>query len=83
MHKKYRVKSTEPSTTTMEITREVPSGYMVLIRTTGEWRRGERVEFISESLFQTCLRTGYITAVSETRAEQPAEDSARSQSVPA
>ena len=83
MHKKYYVKSSETSTTTMEIIREVPSGYMVLIRTEGEWNSSERVEFISESLFETCLRTGYITAMSETVAGPPAQGSSRSESVPA
>ncbi len=83
MHKKYHVKSSEPSTTTMEITQEVPSGYMVRLRTEGEWGHSERVEFISQSLFETCLRTGYITAVSETVEEKPVRESARSESVPA
>ncbi len=83
MHKKYRVKSSETSTTTLEITREVPGGYMVLLRTEGEWNSSEQVEFISESLFETCLRTGYLTAVSETVTQKPQQEPTRSESVPA
>ena len=83
MHRKYHVKSSDSSTTTMEITQELPSGYMVRLRTEGEWDSSERVEFISGSLFETCLRTGYITAVSETVTEKPNRESSRSESVPA
>lgn len=65
MHKKYHVKSSFNVVKTLEITREVAGGYMVSVQSAGQRRNVEQVEFISRTLFETGIRTGYLTPYPE------------------
>ncbi len=75
MHTRYRVKGRDSACKTVEITQEVPGGYMVRLRCETAWNSSEEIEFMSETLFRTCLRTGYLSAESETvaRAMKPSK----------
>lgn len=66
MQTRYRVRGHDSVCRTLEITQQVPGGYMVRLRCETAWNSSHTVEFISESLFRMCLRTGYLQAESET-----------------
>ncbi|MBI9102223.1 MAG: hypothetical protein JEY99_07405 [Spirochaetales bacterium] len=59
----YRVKGNAGQSTTMEIIEEHPDGYHVLIIREYDNFREESREYLSAELFETCLRTGYLTAI--------------------
>lgn len=65
MHKKYHVKSSTNVVKTLEITREIADGYMVSMQCAGQGRHTEQVEFISKTLFESGVRTGYLTPYPE------------------
>lgn len=56
----YRVRGMAGWDTEIQIVREYPQGYDILISTTTETSVRESAEFIARDLFETCLRTGYL-----------------------
>ena len=64
--KAYKVKGTVGRTEILEVLREKPEGYQVKItRNYSDWKEEKR-EFMPRELFETCLRTSYLTEVSGT-----------------
>ena len=55
----YRLKSSNP-TDYMTILREMEDGYVVKIVRDRDGYEEETTDFLSKSLFESCLRTGYI-----------------------
>jgi hypothetical protein len=61
--KAYRIKGSKDRTEILEILREKPEGYQVKItRDRSGWLE-EKNEFMPRELFETCLRTSYLTEV--------------------
>lgn len=61
----YRVKSSEGVQKFVEITREYPDGYDMIVTDIHEDYKKEHKEFINRHLFETCLRTGYLIKIEE------------------
>ena len=62
--KAYKIKGSKDRTEILEVLREKPEGYQVRItRDRSGWLE-EKQEFMSRELFETCLRTCYLTEVS-------------------
>ena len=59
----YRVKSPEGTQKFVEIEREHPDGYEVVVTNIYEDYKKEHKEFINRHLFETCLRTGYLIKI--------------------
>jgi hypothetical protein len=59
----YRVKSSEGIQSFLEVTKEKSDGFNVRITCIYEDYKKEMNEFINRQLFETCLRTGYLTPV--------------------
>jgi hypothetical protein len=59
----YRVKSSEGIQSFLEVTKEQSDGFNVRITCIYEDYKKEMNEFINRQLFETCLRTGYLTPV--------------------
>lgn len=59
----YRVKSSEGIQSFLEVTKEKGDGFDVRITCIYEDYKKEMNEFINKQLFETCLRTGYLTPV--------------------
>lgn len=59
----YSLKSHANSTDYMEILREMDGGYIVKIVRDKDGYRDETTDFISATLFESCLRTGYLTKI--------------------
>lgn len=55
----YRLKSSNP-TDYMTILREMEDGFVVKIVRDRDGYEEETTDFLSKSLFESCLRTGYI-----------------------
>lgn len=62
----YKVKSSEGIQSFLEITKEKNDGFDVRITCVYEDYKKEMREFINRQLFETCLRTGYLTPVENT-----------------
>ncbi len=58
----YRLKSSNPSDY-MTILREMEDGYVVKIVRDHDGYEEETTDFLSKSLFESCLRTGYIEKI--------------------
>lgn len=58
----YRLKSANPSDY-MTILREMEDGYVVKIVRDRDGFEEETTDFLSKTLFESCLRTGYIEKV--------------------
>lgn len=59
----YKVKGNETVETYLEIVKEKTEGFDVLITCVCEDYKKEMTEYMSKDLFNTCLRTGYITEI--------------------
>ena len=57
----YKIKSSEGVNSFMEILKEQNDGYEVMITCIYEDYKKELKEFLNKQLFDTCLRTGYLT----------------------
>lgn len=65
----YRVKSSKGMNTFMEIVKQRKHGYDVRITCVYEDYKKEIEEYLSKELFQTCLRTGYLTPIASDTGE--------------
>lgn len=65
MHTKFTVKGSKSFERTLEIVKELHAGYLVRLINKGEWRQTESTEFMTRSLFESCIRTGYLRPVPE------------------
>ena len=63
----YKVKGNETVETYLEILNEKQEGFNVLITCICEDYKKEMTEYMSKDLFDTCLRTGYITEIGAER----------------
>lgn len=61
----YRVKGISGLDTHMRVLRENDEGFEILITTRTESRTRTSQEFISRSLLDSCLRTGYLLPVDD------------------
>jgi hypothetical protein len=62
--KQFAIKSGSVEPSMLELLDEVGAGYRVrIVMKKDDWD-DVKEEFMSKELFDTCLRTGYITAVS-------------------
>jgi len=59
----YRIKGNGTAPSYMEIIQEQAAGFDVLITREYENCLKQTSEFMTRALFDTCLRTGYLTAV--------------------
>lgn len=59
----YKVKGNHSAATTMEIIEEKSEGFVVSIVQEFENCRKATRDYISRELFDSCLRTGYLTKV--------------------
>ncbi len=62
----YTLKSIGKTTDYMEIVREVEDGYVVRIVRDRDGYDEVKTDYISKSLFDSCIRTGYLTKIEET-----------------
>lgn len=58
----YRLKSSNP-TDYMTILREMEDGFVVKIVRDRDGYEDETTDFLSKTLFESCLRTGYIEKI--------------------
>ncbi|OQY31288.1 MAG: hypothetical protein B6241_14450 [Spirochaetaceae bacterium 4572_59] len=64
--KAYRIKGTKDRSEILEVLRENTDGYQVKItRDRSGWLE-EKKEFMPRELFESCLRTSYLTEMSHT-----------------
>lgn len=61
----YRLKSHNQSLDYMEIVSEAEDGFIVKIVRDQDGYEDVTTDFISNELFETCLRTGYITKIED------------------
>jgi hypothetical protein len=62
--KQYAIKSAGADPSLLELLDETEGGYFVrIVHRHDEWE-DVREDFLSRDLFDTCLRTGYLTALS-------------------
>ena len=61
----YTLKSIGKNTDYMTVFREMDDGYVVKIVRDKDGYDDITTDYISKALFDTCIRTGYITKVSE------------------
>lgn len=60
----FSIKSADSVPSVLELMEEIENGYYVrIIRNKDGWEE-VKDEFLSHDLFDTCLRTGYLTAMS-------------------
>ena len=59
----YSVKSIGKTTDYMTVVREMDDGYVVRIVRDEDGYNDVTTDYISKSLFDSCLRTGYITKI--------------------
>jgi hypothetical protein len=58
--KRYAIKGAAGSFSTLELVREAEDGFSVRIIRNYEDYQDVREDFLSKSLFETCIRTGYL-----------------------
>ena len=63
----YTLKSIGKSTDYMTIVREMEDGYVVRIVRDRDGYNEVKTDFISHSLFERCIRTGYLTKIEDTQ----------------
>ena len=61
----YTLKSIGKSTDYMTIVREMEDGYVVRIVRDRDGYNEVKTDFISHSLFESCIRTGYLTKIED------------------
>ena len=64
----YTLKSIGKHTDYMTVVREMDDGYVVRIVRDKDGYEDVTTDYLSKALFDTCLRTGYITKVQESNA---------------
>jgi len=64
----YTLKSIGKNTDYMTVVREMDDGYVVRIVRDKDGYEDVTTDYLSKALFDTCLRTGYITKVQESNA---------------
>ena len=64
----YTLKSIGKNTDYMTVVREMDDGYVVRIDRDKDGYEDVTTDYLSKALFDTCLRTGYITKVQESNA---------------
>ena len=63
----YTLKSIGKSTDYMTIVREMEDGYVVRIVRDRDGYNEVKTDFISHSLFESCIRPGYLTKIEDTQ----------------
>ena len=63
----YTLKSIGKSTDYMTIVREMEDGYVVRIVRDRDGYNEVKTDFIRHSLFESCIRTGYLTKIEDTQ----------------
>ncbi|MCR4741323.1 MAG: hypothetical protein K5866_00415 [Treponema sp.] len=63
--KSYTLKSIGKKTDYMTIIREMEDGYVVKIVRDLDGYQDVKTDYISRELFESCLRTGYLTEIKE------------------
>ena len=63
--KSYTLKSIGKNTDYMTIVREMEDGYVVKIVRDLDGYQDIKTDYISRELFESCLRTGYLTEIKE------------------
>ncbi len=66
MMRSYTLKSIGKNTDRMIITREMEDGFVVKIVRDMDGYEDVKTDYISRELFDSCIRTGYITEITET-----------------
>ena len=64
--KKYTLKSIGKNTDYMTILREMEDGFVVQIVRDMDGYEDIKTDYISKELFDSCIRTGYLTEITET-----------------
>lgn len=64
----YTLKSIGKNTDYMTVVREMDDGYVVRIVRDKDGYEDVTTDYLSKALFDTCIRTGYITKVQEANA---------------
>ena len=64
--KKFTLKSIGKKTDYMNIIREMEDGYVVQIVRDMDGYEDVKTDYISKELFDSCIRTGYLTEITET-----------------
>ena len=72
MNRRYKVKGISGIETYIELLATAPGGYEARITSVTEYGVRESCEFISTELLDSCVRTGYLSAVSEADVPQAA-----------
>ena len=63
--KKYTLKSIGKNTDYMTILREMDDGFVVQIVRDMDGYEDIKTDYISKELFESCIRTGYLTEIKE------------------
>ena len=63
--KSFTLKSIGKSTDYLTIVREMDDGYVVRITRDMDGYEDVKTDYISKELFESCIRTGYLTEVRE------------------
>lgn len=63
--KSYTLKSIGKNTDYMTILREMEDGFVVKIIRDMDGYQDEKTDYISKELFDSCIRTGYLTEIKE------------------
>ena len=63
--KSYTLKSIGKNTDYMTIVRELEDGFVVKIVREKKKKNDIKTDYISKELFDSCLRTGYLTEIKE------------------
>ena len=64
--KSYTLKSIGKKTDYMTILREMDGGFVVRIVRDMDGFKDVKTDYISKELFDSCIRTGYLTEITET-----------------
>ena len=75
MNRQFRVKGISGIETRIELLEATAGGYEARITSTGDYGVRESVEFVSDDLLESCLRTGYVVELAPANhvpAEEPA-----------
>ncbi len=66
----YRLKSIGKTSDYMSVIKETKDGYVVRIVRDLDGYSDIKTDFLSRSLFDTCIRTGYLTKIEEPEVEK-------------
>lgn len=65
--KDYRIQGSEDYITYVSLVEEFDDSYRVIIKKTGDFCTKERSEILSKHLLELCVRTGYMSEVSQSQ----------------